>query len=104
MGETANSACGPHGLISLRAPHQFDIKSDEPIKSVKVNLANMRGSEARFVSPHHVVAKVHVADSSGEIKVLLTSGAEVSCPVGYITTGEPEPHNLSKQSRRCNGA
>ena len=89
-------------LVGCSPPHQFEISSDEPIKSVELDLANMRKFEVQLISEHHAVARAYTADSSGEIRVLLSNGATVKCRVGYITNGEAEPHQFIIRQRRCN--
>jgi hypothetical protein len=89
----ALSACG--------SPHRFEIRSDEPIQSVDLNLVNMKSSHVRLISPHHASGEARTADSSGEIRVLLVGGKEVICPVRYFTSGEPEPHHVIIKNGRC---
>jgi hypothetical protein len=90
-------------LTGCSPPHQFDIISDEPIANVEVKLANLRESKVRLVSAHHALVEAYTADSSGEIRVQLVTGGEVSCRIGYITNGEPEPHQLVIRDKHCNG-
>jgi len=91
----ALSACAP--------PHRFEIRSDEPMKSVQLELANSRKTEVKVISPRHAIGEVHVSDSSGEIRVTMLDGRTIICPIGYITNGEREPHNVTISSGRCDG-
>jgi hypothetical protein len=90
-------------LAACSGPHQFEIKSDERITGVEVNLENMRWSQVRLINDNHATAEARTADSSGEIRVTLSDGREVVCPVGYVTSGDDEPHNIIVRNGRCSG-
>ena len=70
---------------------------------IELDLANSRKTEIRLISSYHAVGEADVADSSGEIRVRLTSGQQVVCPISYITNGESEPHNVTIKGGRCRG-
>ena len=92
LGMLALGGCAPS--------HSFDIKSDEPIRAVEVNLKNVRESEIRIEGKAASV-DIWSGDSSGEIRVHLASGKVAICNEGYITNGDPEPHVFTVTAGNC---
>ena len=88
-------------LSACAQPHEFTISSDEPIKGVDLVLANMRKSKVDLKDPNFVQADVWAADSGGKIAVQLASGKYVTCEVGYMTSGDVEPHIFMIEGEQC---
>jgi hypothetical protein len=94
IGGLALSGCAPS--------HEFAITSDEIIRRVELDLKNMKKSGVELVNPKLASADIWAGDSSGNIRVHLASGKVATCEVGYITSGDFEPHIFSVEQGQCN--
>ncbi len=43
-------------------------------------------------------------DGSGHIDIVYPDGRRLSCPIGYVTSGEPEPHRYVIRNGQCRQA
>ena len=71
------------------------------MRSVEAAFANARDPSVKLISPHHAEIIARSADDSGEIRVMLMDGKNVTCRVGYVTNGESEPHKLTIRDGHC---
>jgi hypothetical protein len=90
-------------LGACSSTHRFEISSDEPIESVSGIFKNARKVDVLQESDTKAVVTAQSADDSGEIKVGLRSNSLVTCPVGYVTSGDAEPHQITIRNGRCRG-
>ena len=81
--------------------HRFDVRSDQPIKSIEPTFTNAKAPSVRLIDPNHAEVIANSADDSGEIRVNMADGKTVSCRIGYVTNGEQEPHRLTVKDGRC---
>ena len=92
---------GALALSACAKPHELTISSDAPIKGVDLILDNMRKSKVDMSDPNFVRADVWAGDSGGKIAVQLASGKFITCEVGYMTSGDDEPHILMIEGDKC---
>jgi len=87
-------------LTACDGGHRFVVAADRPMKSGTVTLT---GDRAIPLSVYGKLAKAKTrgGDASGAITVRFVDGSEVRCQIGYITSGEIEPHNVSIRYGRC---
>ena len=71
------------------------------MRTVQVELMNVRKAEVRMESPNRAWADVWAGDSSGHIRITMASGREVACLVGYMTSGDVEPHIFLIERGEC---
>jgi hypothetical protein len=81
--------------------HRFDVVSDEPIASATVEL-NGKSAPLSVPDPNHAAGELTPAgDADGEIRLQMISGRIVRCRIGYVTSGEREPHRFEIANGRC---
>jgi hypothetical protein len=85
----------------LNNAHRFDVVSDEPIASATVEL-NGKSAQLRISESTHAVGELTPSgDAHGVIRVQLISGRTANCRIGYVTSGEPEPHRFKIAGGKC---
>ena len=90
-------------IFNRAPPHQFIVTLDEDARSVELTLGNSDGRKGTLMNggPRQYSDSRDIADASGYIRVIWWDNSETRCLIGYITTGEREPHVVKIEKRNC---
>jgi hypothetical protein len=81
--------------------HRFEVRSDDAIQS---GIVELNGKTARLqVRDEHLASgELAVgADADGRLVIHHKSGTTTICPIGYVTQGEQEPHQVTIERGKC---
>ena len=91
----------PLALGACGYTHRFEVRSDEAIQSGIVEL-NGRTARLQVRDDHLASGELAVdADADGRLVIHHKSGTTTICPIGYVTQGEQEPHQVAIEHGKC---
>jgi hypothetical protein len=95
----ATTTCGL--LAACSADHRFDVAIDDPAAE-RAELT-LYGETTSMVRTERGFAgtRRNRADGSGRIVIYRSNGGPINCPIGYVTSGEDEPHRFVVRNSDC---
>ncbi len=104
MRASSSALLAAAGLIAgCSGPHIFrvDLEGSQAVSAV----LTINGEATGMVRSDNGFAAFRTSgDGSGRIDIAFADGGRVTCPIGYVTNGDEEPHRYLVEGRTCRPA
>ncbi len=92
---------GLGAMVGCSQPHRFEVD----ISGVEVDRAELTLYNETTAMTHegNIVSaeRANRADGSGQIAIYRVGGEPIICPIGYVSSGESEPHRFVTRNGTC---
>lgn len=90
-------------LAGCSGDHRFEVDVGETQPEKAELMLYGRTTPMKRSGKILTAARSNQADGSGRITIFYPDGQKVICPIGYVTSGETEPHRFRIEDRQCHG-